>query len=399
VSASPSILHLTRDFAPRYIGGLSRVVTELVRACHGSKAARCAVISFDGWRPHAAGPGSELALEEQREGAPVLRLDRPAQLPALEPFARSFTPQLIVVHDAMLWDAGQTLAQTLATPVVYTAHVLHAEMARLRGLERETLAGQAEARALGQADAVFAPSRFVERALLAGSVSPRSVACTPLGLDDSAEARASVARRQAEALARPTKPGPGMPPPQLLVAGRFADVNGTAEVCELLPELLSAEPELQVFIAGGIPESPKRERRWRRRFAAALDPLDSEARQRVELCGWLDGAQLAQRYAAATLLLAPSWIETFGLSIAEAQLFGVPVITCGGSATDERVVDGETGLLCALRAPAELRTAIARLLGDPSFARRLGLEAAERASRDSWSAVLPEHLAAYAELL
>ncbi len=366
-------------------------MTGLVRACHDSGLARCAVVSFDGWRPRLdAGGVAEPAIEERRHGAPVLRLDRPSQLSAIESFARAFGAERIQVHDALLWEAGSELAQSLGATPVYTAHVLQAELQRLRGLDRETLAGAAEARAFREAEEVFAPSRFVERTLLTSAAPPRAVVFASLGVDDCAAARASVERREAMSA------GPVATvatPPTLLVAGRFADVNGTRELCELLPELLATEPALRVVIAGGIPENAKGERRWRRRLAASLDALPLSEHARVELCGWLAADALAERYRAATLLLAPGWIETFGLSVAEAQLHGVPVITCCGSAGEERVDDGVTGLLCPPRDPAALLAAVRRLLAEPALARRLGLAAARKVREELlWPLVLRGHI-------
>jgi glycosyltransferase involved in cell wall biosynthesis len=78
-----------------------------------------------------------------------------------------------------------------------------------------------------------------------------------------------------------------------------------------------------------------------------------------------------------------------GGATAEASALGVPVISTKVGGTTDLVVDGVTGLLVPAGDVEALASAIERLLGDPSYARKLA-EAASigfRARRGARSAI------------
>jgi glycosyltransferase involved in cell wall biosynthesis len=84
-------------------------------------------------------------------------------------------------------------------------------------------------------------------------------------------------------------------------------------------------------------------------------------------------------YAAADLVLCPSWEEPFGRSVAEAMAAGACVIATTAGGPPEFVTDGETGRLLAPRDPRGWAEAALELLGDDARRRELGRRAAERA--------------------
>ena len=389
MSAPLRVLHLTRDFPPRSRGGLSTAVGGLVRAGR-SVGIDSAVLSFDDWRPLAkrpsmAEPGAAPTRDE-RDDVAVLRLTQVEQREALAPFARAFRPDLLLVHDALLFGEARTLRQQLGLRSVYAAHVLHGALCELRGLDQPTAGVLAEREALAESERVLAPSDFAAEHLrrAAPTIDPR-LFVTPLGTGDTPAAKVSWERRQRQPRvdARPT----------LLYVGRFADVNGTQQLLEALPGLCARHPELRVVIAGGIPANEKGERRWRRRF----DGLGLA--ERLVLTGWLDRAALAEQLSTATLLVSPSWLETFGLVVLEAMCFGVPVVACAGHAVDALVTPDETGWLCPPRQVEALGETIEDALADPERARHFGLTGALRARQrwlwpdvvTTWRAALGEH--------
>ena len=77
----------------------------------------------------------------------------------------------------------------------------------------------------------------------------------------------------------------------------------------------------------------------------------------------------------AHVYVSPSANEGFGLAVAEAMSWALPIVgrTTGGVA--ELVDHNATGLLVAEDDPAELASAIVRLVEDPALAERLGREA------------------------
>jgi glycosyltransferase involved in cell wall biosynthesis len=88
------------------------------------------------------------------------------------------------------------------------------------------------------------------------------------------------------------------------------------------------------------------------------------------ILGWRD--DIDKLLPAVDVLISASRQESFGRTVVEAMACAVPVVStrCGGP--EEIVVDGRTGYLVSVDAPAQLAGATARLLDDPGLARRLG---------------------------
>jgi glycosyltransferase involved in cell wall biosynthesis len=275
----------------------------------------------------------------------------------------------------MLWPLAAELRALLGGRAVLTVHVLQAEQDRLRGLNQGTLSSAAQARALTEADAVIAPSRAVAMQL-ADAVPDARLALVPLGMDMTAAPDAAAAPEA-------TAPRSGQ---LVLYAGRFADINGTAELFAAIPRIAARVSGARFVIAGGLPENRKAEARWRRRWCEQA-PADVQAR--VTFAGWLSGQAQFALYAQAALLLAPSWFESFGLVVLEAMLHGVPVAATSAGALTERIVHQHTGLLSEVGDVDALVENAVRLLDDRALATRLGAAAAREARRYTWDAAMP----------
>ena len=74
--------------------------------------------------------------------------------------------------------------------------------------------------------------------------------------------------------------------------------------------------------------------------------------------------------------------EGFGMAMAEAMAFGLPVIAPKAGASPELVDDGVTGLLVAPESPAALADAIVAVLGDLDRAAEMGATARAKAWRE-----------------
>ncbi len=379
------VLHITRDFPPRTNGGISVAVGGMVEASRRS-GLDCAVVSFDGWRPRARAstPANEPVVQA-RAGVEVLRLSTPAQLPAARRFAEEYRPDLLHVHHGMLWDFAEEVRKRQSAPGVLTVHVYQKQLNRLRGVEEETLSLAAQHRALGRAVRVLAPSAAVADLLVEDdpALAPR-LRVVGLGTDDSASARKAVAGRCGH------RGGPA------LYAGRFGDVKGTAELFAAIPRVIVRVPEASFAIAGGLPDNSRTEARWRRRFER-----DANARtlSKVRFAGWLPEEKLASLYRDASVLVCPSWFETFGLSVLEGMLYGLPVAAtrCGG--VPELIEHGRTGLLCQPGDVQGLADNLVTLLRRQEYAKDLGqAAAAEVRSRWLWETIIPRLVDVYEEM-
>lgn len=126
------ILHLTRDFGPPITGGISTVVTSLVGALADEKEARQLVISFDAWRPAAAGVPAPLSIVDDGN-LRIARAESQAQLPVVRQLVDKFAPDIVHLHDPLF----EALAFTLGVPVVAQLHVYHHGMCALLKLQQD----------------------------------------------------------------------------------------------------------------------------------------------------------------------------------------------------------------------------------------------------------------------
>lgn len=95
----------------------------------------------------------------------------------------------------------------------------------------------------------------------------------------------------------------------------------------------------------------------------------------VVLLGPTAHSQVLERVAASTLLLHTSIEESFGMALAEAMAYGVPVVAGQASGAVPWVV-GPGGLLVDVHRPEAVAAAINQLLADPALYEQLAAQAA-----------------------
>src|SRR5207247_1623924 len=81
----------------------------------------------------------------------------------------------------------------------------------------------------------------------------------------------------------------------------------------------------------------------------------------------------------------PSRTESFGLVALEAAACGTPVVAATVGGLCSLVDDGHTGFLVESRDPADYAAPVALLLHDVDLAVEMGVTAAARSRRYSWS--------------
>lgn len=181
--------------------------------------------------------------------------------------------------------------------------------------------------------------------------------------------------------------------PVLAVVGQITAWKGHDVALRTLAAVRARHPRAVVLVAGEV------------KFASAATTLDNIAfrRELGRLAAALGLPDDAVRYlgertdvprilAATDLLLAPSTIEPFGRSIAEAMAVGVPVLATRNGGPAEFVEDQRTGwLLDPHDAPAWSARAV-DVLGDASRLAEVGLAASaavhRRFSRDRHAAAM-----------
>ena len=115
---------------------------------------------------------------------------------------------------------------------------------------------------------------------------------------------------------------------------------------------------------------------------------------RLEITGFLDDAELIDRFAGALAVVYMPHEEDYGYVTLQAFLAGKPVITARDSGgVLEWVEDGVTGLVTD-GSPEQVAGAVARLDADRGLARRLGEAGRRRASGLGWDDVVDALLGA-----
>jgi D-inositol-3-phosphate glycosyltransferase len=106
--------------------------------------------------------------------------------------------------------------------------------------------------------------------------------------------------------------------------------------------------------------------------------------------------ELAQWYRAATVVMVPSYSESFGLVAMEAQACGTPVVAAAVGGLRTAVRHGYSGVLVDSRDPSRYAAAVRELIEVPEWQSRLARGAREHASRFGWSATVDSLLQLYA---
>jgi glycosyltransferase involved in cell wall biosynthesis len=105
-------------------------------------------------------------------------------------------------------------------------------------------------------------------------------------------------------------------------------------------------------------------------------------RGRARHVGYVDPAKRRALYEGARVLVQPSFEEGFGIPVLEAMTLGVPVVAANRGALPD--VLGDAGPLVDPDRPAEIASAIARLLADPGYAAACATKGLARARECRW---------------
>lgn len=104
-------------------------------------------------------------------------------------------------------------------------------------------------------------------------------------------------------------------------------------------------------------------------------------RSQVTLLGLLDQQQLSSYYAISDIYLQPSRADSFGLSAAEAMLYGIPVIGSGYSALGETAPHQIAGLVVDAESVGSYVAAVEKLVFDVELRAQLGSQASQLAQK------------------
>jgi D-inositol-3-phosphate glycosyltransferase len=108
---------------------------------------------------------------------------------------------------------------------------------------------------------------------------------------------------------------------------------------------------------------------------------------------------LADWYAAASVVCVPSYNESFGLVAIEAQACGTPVVAARVGGLSTAVSDGVSGILVDGHAPADYAAALHPLLTDPELREAMSHKAVRHAESFGWDVTADRTLKVYEEAI
>jgi glycogen synthase len=390
------VLHLTTEFPPLIYGGLGTAIGGLVGASSAAQiAARVLLVNGGG----ASYPGTVHDLPGTVQGAGPIASEGSgpasgtaivvqashddAEATALALMA-AWHPDLLHLHVFWLWPLAQRLRTITGIPLVYTVHSLDiAEYDLGQGPAECLPQWELQRDLISQADLVIAISESERR--LIGAYCPRATSHVRVvgnGIADMEQARHAAYRPREH------------PEPLVLFSGRFVERKGVQDLLAAIPMVLEAAPAARFVLAGGHRGASGDDMAgyW---LPSTCHPY----RNQITFTGWLAPEALANWYAAADILVIPSWYEPFGMVVLEGMLFGLAVAAAAVGGPAEIISDENDGLLFPPHDPKTLGTTLIRLAGDRPLRARLGRAAADEV-RHRWlyASVVQRMKAAYEEV-
>jgi glycosyltransferase involved in cell wall biosynthesis len=167
--------------------------------------------------------------------------------------------------------------------------------------------------------------------------------------------------------------------PLLVFVGRLVEEKGLLDAIEATAMVHSSQPTVRLAVVG-TGQDEESARNLARQLA-------------IEHCvlftGWVEPEDVPSWFAAADIVVAPSWREGQGIAILEAMAQARPVVATRAGGIPDAIHDGVSGRLVEPRRPDQLADAIRDLANRPEKARAMGDRAAQVVSeRYDWSRTL-----------
>ncbi len=201
---------------------------------------------------------------------------------------------------------------------------------------------------------------------------------------------------------------------QILFVGRVSPEKGLHDLICAFQALADRFPEFGVRIVGSNKTLPKEflvglsEEADVANLAPYLqgnyqeqlfNSLPARFQNRLDFAGFISSELMPDQYRQASILVNPSYSESFGMSLIEAMSCEVPVVATRVGGMPEVVIEGETGILVERGNVDELSGAIAYLLENDDLRRTMGKKGRQQVlAHYSWEQISRDLLKCYREL-
>lgn len=224
-----------------------------------------------------------------------------------------------------------------------------------------------------QADAILTQTYLERQVLIDHGVTRERIAVTRAGVDPRPVLEADGQRFRARY---------GLPPSATLVAfvGYKTANKGAMHAVQAIQRLSPDRPDLYLALAGQSDDA----------FAAFYRDLPAGVRAHVLNLDDVSEPDKHDLLAAATVFVAPSKADSFGIVYLEAWLHGLPVIGALAGGVPEVIQHGVDGLLVPYGDVEAIASALSFLLDHPDQAAEMGRQGRVKTLRDlTWDLVYP----------
>ncbi|CAM5722354.1 D-inositol-3-phosphate glycosyltransferase OS=Streptomyces alboniger OX=132473 GN=mshA PE=3 SV=1 [Streptomyces alboniger] len=288
---------------------------------------------------------------------------------------------LVHSHYWLSGHVGWLAAQRWGAPLVHAMHTM-AKVKNANLADGDT--PEPAARVIGETQIVAAADRLIantaeerEELVRHYAADPANVAVVHPGVNLD---RFRPADGRAAARARLGLPQDALVP---VFAGRIQPLKAPDVLLRAVAVLLDERPDLRsqivVPVVGGPSGSGLAKPEGLQKLASRLGIADV-----VRFQPPVGQEQLADWFRAASVLVVPSYSESFGLVAIEAQAAGTPVLAAAVGGLPVAVRDEETGVLVRGHNPADYARVLRDFADDPARPARMGEAAARHAQSFGW---------------
>jgi glycogen synthase len=392
------VLHLTTEYPPVIYGGLGTAVGGWVTAStrggitagvllvEGPLLAQGAITAYGTYASYRE-PMTRAPLTDNH-GVTFFQASWDDAVTVALDAMRSWQPDIVHLHTAMLWYVADAIQRTTHAPIVYHIHSVDRAEYEIGQEPNQWLAhSHAQETAIAAADRLIAISSS-ERDLLAHYYPQTRDRIATIGNGIASDTDGSWP--------------PGMRHPHgsdtgalVLYSGRLVERKGIRDLTATIPSVLRAAPKTQFVLAGGPPgvSGDDLAREW---LPQNLDPA---LRSQIHFTGWLSANDLTTWYQAADILVVPSRYEPFGMVVLEGMLHALPIIATYTGGPAEILHHRRTGLLFQPQDVEQFTAYIIELVQNPDLRANLGCAAAREVRRTwSWPRMVAAMLDVYTQL-
>ncbi|HZW55668.1 MAG TPA: glycosyltransferase family 4 protein [Nitrososphaerales archaeon] len=280
--------------------------------------------------------------------------------------------ELDVIHVTFDYPPFPVTIGRLGAPVVCTLHHLHNVEALniihhqknllsiLPTLARLTMLSMAERRLMSQCQGILAVSNFTRvSAVRYAGIDQHKISVVSNGIDIALYSKTDRIGATTDFC---KKFGITTSEKVVLYVGRIEKSKGIEFLLEGFVQVRKKLSDARLVIVGGGSSS----------YVAELKKLNEDLGQRAIFTGRIDERLLLGAYSASSVVVLPSFMEGFGLTLLEAMVSGKPVVATRVGAVPEAVEDGVSGFLVEPGKPADLANRILQILENPLLGARMG---------------------------